>query len=167
MSTKWCGGCEDNLPTNAFYSNKAAYDGLSSRCKECCKKYDKQRRLQHPDIVKASVQRKLERERQDPVRLAKRDLRNRRYELKQYGLTVEDYDTMFDTQGGVCAICGEPPVNGARLVVDHDHETGKVRGLLCSPCNTAVGRLDAVLDWHIKAGEYIARHKEEGVQAEG
>lgn len=57
--------------------------------------------------------------------------------LAQYGLTLADYDRMMAEQGGACSICGSP-LPGAghkRLVVDHCHATGRVRGLLCNPCN--------------------------------
>jgi len=49
--------------------------------------------------------------------------------------TVADYDALFYDQGGVCAICHCPPVAGKSLSVDHDHDTGRVRGLLCDYCN--------------------------------
>ena len=71
--------------------------------------------------------------------------RARRHNLKaNYGLTTEEYDVMLENQGGVCAICGSKPRDilesrHARLHVDHDHETGKVRELLCSSCNRALG----------------------------
>lgn len=58
--------------------------------------------------------------------------------LAKYGLGIADYVALLDSQGGVCAICGSPPQNN-RLAVDHDHVTGDVRGLLCSPCNRHVG----------------------------
>lgn len=53
---------------------------------------------------------------------------------KQLGVSVKDYDRMLAAQGGGCAICGNPPKT-RRLDVDHDHRTGKVRGLLCHRCN--------------------------------
>ena len=63
--------------------------------------------------------------------------------LVQYGLTREDYDRMFEEQKGVCCVCEQPgkPVNNSHrtLVVDHNHTTNKVRGLLCSSCNTGLG----------------------------
>lgn len=52
-------------------------------------------------------------------------------------LTNAEYDGLLERQGGVCAVCGEK--REGRLVVDHDHETGKVRGLLCNFCNVALG----------------------------
>ena len=54
----------------------------------------------------------------------------------RYGITLEDYEAMFARQGGCCVICGE---SGHKLVVDHNHETGKVRALLCHHCNTMIG----------------------------
>lgn len=58
--------------------------------------------------------------------------------LRRYGLAPADYDRLFDEQGGVCAICRQPP--GARsLSVDHCHGTDTVRGLLCSRCNPMLG----------------------------
>lgn len=62
------------------------------------------------------------------------------YLRKTYGITLEDYGAMLAYQGGVCAICGRPPVKQA-LHVDHDHKTKKTRGLLCYNCNhRIVGR---------------------------
>ncbi len=61
-------------------------------------------------------------------------------QLRRYGLTVGDYQAMFDLQAGLCAICQAP--EGARnrsLAVDHCHSTGKVRALLCSGCNAMLG----------------------------
>ena len=57
---------------------------------------------------------------------------------KKYGITPEEYEFLLHKQKGVCKGCGNPP-NGKRLSVDHDHKTGKVRGLLCNHCNIAIG----------------------------
>jgi hypothetical protein len=58
-----------------------------------------------------------------------------------YGISLEDYNRLLAEQGGVCAICKEAQQSGkSRLVVDHDHETNKVRGLLCTNCNTMLGK---------------------------
>jgi len=55
---------------------------------------------------------------------------------RMYNITLEDFETLLKLQGKLCAICKEPKV----LVVDHDHETEKVRGLLCYACNTGLGQ---------------------------
>lgn len=65
--------------------------------------------------------------------------------VKQYGLTPETYSQMAKAQGGVCAICGRHQ-RKQRLSVDHDHETQRVRGLLCSACNRALGRFEWNVD---------------------
>jgi hypothetical protein len=57
---------------------------------------------------------------------------------RTFGISLKDYDKMFDRQGGVCAICGREPVK-QRLCVDHDHVTEEIRGLLCRPCNLILG----------------------------
>lgn len=68
-------------------------------------------------------------------------------------ITYEEYETLFYQQRGVCAICGKSPTKRL-LVVDHDHETGRVRGLLCYYCNT---RLESVenYDWLERAIDYL------------
>jgi hypothetical protein len=57
---------------------------------------------------------------------------------RKRGITVESYETMRDAQGNTCAICKLPDERG-RLCIDHDHVTGKVRGLICRACNLALG----------------------------
>ena len=77
---------------------------------------------------------------------------------KNYGITLETYDALFASQGGVCAICGEPESLGRELSVDHVHdETKRVRGLLCSRCNVAVGHIESLpgLATLIQLLEYI------------
>jgi hypothetical protein len=63
----------------------------------------------------------------------------RTHNYKQYGLSLERYEEMFEEQNGLCAICENPDSTGRLLGVDHDHESGTIRGLLCSNCNTALG----------------------------
>lgn len=66
--------------------------------------------------------------------------------FRKYGMTVGEYDTMFAAQAGKCAICRQPETatrlgKVRKLCVDHDHETGRIRGLLCSDCNFGIGML--------------------------
>jgi hypothetical protein len=56
---------------------------------------------------------------------------------RRYGIDAQEYDALLKEQGGVCAICKSPP-SSKRLSVDHDHDTGTVRGLLCVRCNSRV-----------------------------
>lgn len=73
--------------------------------------------------------------------------------LAEYGLTVERFNTMLAKQGGVCAICQK----SAGACVDHCHITGKVRGLLCAKCNSAIGFLNDDFATLIRAVDYIRR----------
>ena len=68
----------------------------------------------------------------------------RSYELKRkYNLTIEEYNELFVNQCGKCAICGKHQTKlKMSLAVDHCHETGKIRGLLCSNCNRGIGLLN-------------------------
>ena len=61
---------------------------------------------------------------------------------------------MFDNQGGVCAICGNKERNNRNLSVDHNHDTGKVRGLLCELCNRKLGTMEDGM-FYKKALKYL------------
>ncbi|WNL50923.1 recombination endonuclease VII [Synechococcus phage S-CREM2] len=65
--------------------------------------------------------------------------RNRRY-LRDFGISLNEYEAMLTEQKGLCLICKGEDTTGKRLAVDHCHETGKVRGLLCNHCNTGLGK---------------------------
>ena len=86
---------------------------------------------------------------------------------KNFGITLEDYQLMLDKQNGVCAICGQKEkrihrATGApmNLAVDHDHTTGAVRGLLCSPCNHGIGNFFESEVLLSRASEYLKSYKE-------
>lgn len=87
----------------------------------------------------------------------KNKMASRAWRLKNnYGITLEEYDNMLVEQNGVCAICFKEN-NGRLLVVDHNHITGNVRGLLCDACNSGIGTLktDEGIQLLINAIEYI------------
>ena len=72
-------------------------------------------------------------------------VQNRAYNLKsKHGITLADYERMLAQQSGKCAICGSlsPGHNETHFHVDHDHLTGRVRGLLCECCNVGIGYFD-------------------------
>ena len=89
-------------------------------------------------------------------------LRNRKYHLSTYGLTLEKYDEMLNIQGGVCACCGEKETNSSKkyLCVDHCHKTGRARSLLCDRCNRGIGALNDDLDILRKAVLYLEEYSE-------
>ena len=81
------------------------------------------------------------------------------YDLKkQYGIDVVAYDAMLEQQEGKCAICGLPPQKH-RLAVDHCHVSGEVRELLCTECNTGLGRFKDDAEMLQRAVDYIRKHE--------
>lgn len=75
-----------------------------------------------------------------------------------YGITLAEYNHILASQGGGCAICGTKPKRYRRLDVDHDHETGAVRGILCSECNRGIGFLrDSPANLRA-AADYLEKH---------
>jgi hypothetical protein len=90
----------------------------------------------------------------DPATAEARQSATRARRLRQYGFTVEEYEDLLASQQGVCAICGGPP--GARsLHVDHDHQTGENRGLLCHNCNIGLGNFRDDPDLLLAAAAYL------------
>lgn len=77
----------------------------------------------------------------------------------RYGVTRKWFENTLEEQGGVCKICGKTNDSGKRLHVDHNHETGKVRGLLCFRCNHRLGVLEN-REWVEAALAYLAEHEE-------
>jgi len=126
-----CSKCKREFPATREHFHKKG-NGLRSWCKECCRERNK-----------------------DPKRIAwtkNRDL------MKLYGITLDDYNKMFAEQDGKCFICGTHVCStGRALAVDHDHETGKVRGLLCANCNTALGKFNDDVELLKKAIDYLRR----------
>lgn len=85
----------------------------------------------------------------------------REYNLRnKYGMTIADYARMLQEQEGRCAICGSDSPRGryANFAVDHDHETGQVRGLLCYPCNVGLGNYGDDPELLQRAIDYLVQH---------
>lgn len=75
--------------------------------------------------------------------------------LRRFGMSREQYFQLLDLQNDVCAICGHPPKGKTRLSIDHCHKTEMIRGLLCDPCNMAIGALQDDPYLCFKAAEYL------------
>jgi hypothetical protein len=136
-----CSACKESKPLSEFHSDRSRDNGHRRKCKPCYNGHARRQNRVHPDRQRENTRRYQERH---PGRQAEV---YRRWWLKRYGITVHDYARLLEEQHGVCAACGQPertpnPRNGYRLLaVDHDHETGRVRGLLCVNCNKALGHL--------------------------
>lgn len=133
---KTCSRCKANMELANFSRSKAQADGMHNVCKSCTKQYN--------DANKEKAW--------------ARNLKSR------YGITPEQYEAMFIAQNGCCKICGtdDPGVNGwgkrTRFAVDHDHATGNVRALLCSPCNGMLGLANDNTSVLRNAIQYLEEH---------
>jgi Recombination endonuclease VII len=161
-----CLECEIEKPESEFFrDNRKKYGArIQAKCKVCV-----QRRAVTSRLSNLERFRKWERDsksRRSPEKKEAARLRTRHYTLKyNFGMTIDDLSTMLSAQNGECAVCEDSIVvsvsgKGSRTVacVDHDHETGKVRGLLCHSCNTALGLFKDDKILLLKAFEYLKDH---------
>ncbi len=111
-----CAGCEASLPVGSPRQRRY--------CDDCRVEKKRVREAVYYQVNKEAIRRRA-----DPEKRRNWDLQ------KRYGITVEGYDRLYDEQEGRCAACQ----NERTLIVDHDHETSVVRGLLCQSCNLALG----------------------------
>jgi hypothetical protein len=119
MELKVCSKCLIEKPLSEYHKRSNRPCGVRSQCKQCYKDYPKQ--------------------------FKRREGYSRQYDLmKSYGITVDEYNKLLESQSGVCSICKttKPSSDASRkkfFSVDHCHHTGKIRGLLCDCCNRALG----------------------------
>lgn len=133
---KICVKCGVEWPLSNFYKVSAVKSGLDSSCKPCTRAKKLAWRTANFDRIAAQSRARYDR---DKALILARGKEQRM--ARKYGISATDYERMSAEQGGVCAICQR--LNNGRwdsgLYVDHDHATGRVRGLLCFSCNTALG----------------------------
>lgn len=127
-----CMKCKEMKPTTAFSLYRTSARGYQRVCKACMSQANKELR-KRPGFKERKNAMAREWHRKIPDR-------RRRSQLKYaYGITLEQYESMYWDQLGRCGICEELPKAGIYLEVDHCHETTRVRGLLCSQCNVGLG----------------------------
>lgn len=172
---KRCPRCNVDKPLDEFHRGSARADGRQTYCKACVSEKQKEnrkaenergRRYSLSEHGKAR-RRKYVVENRDAINKAHRRWKSKpeekaksreRWLTYRYGITESEFAAMLNTQGHVCGICAEPAPAGKRLHVDHDHATGAVRGLLCGPCNRAIGLFKESRTLLFKAVEYIDAH---------
>ena len=150
-----CRGCDAEKPIDEYWREPNRLDGLQPKCKTCIRE---QKRLWWGNNGEAVLRKR----RENPIPPTEEFRRYQRdWQLrKRYGITQEDFERMALSQNHLCAICGEIPSGtdkrGDLLHVDHCHDTGVVRGLLCNRCNIGISNLKhdpAILR---NAAEYLA-----------
>lgn len=140
-SGRVCNRCSRRLKWESFAINSKGVNNRKSICKYCSNKDQK------------SLYRR--RAKEDPV--AFRD-RQRYTEIwKKYKLSKEAFEKLEKSQGYRCACCGKPKKDGVNMVVDHCHDTGIVRGLLCRNCNSGIGKLGDTKEGVFKALRYLEK----------
>ena len=129
--TKRCTKCGLEKSLEEFCKKKKSKDGLSWHCSDCRREDN----YKNKEGVRNSIL------------------------YKKYGISSEEYDLILLEQDYRCAICGkEIATNGRRLSVDHSHETGNVRGLLCDDCNKGIGMLGDSVYMLRKAVKYLLEY---------
>lgn len=140
---KRCSKCHELKDESLFCKHRKEPDGLYSQCKTCTKEVNKKRYWSDPEASKKTAKAWKESHREivqakGREYYAQNKHKERNWRLKKtYGITLDDYDNMLKSQNGVCAVCGSS--SDKSFHVDHNHKTGKVRGLLCDKCNKALG----------------------------
>ena len=140
-----CVQCHWALPLSEFYKRPSSPRGHKTTCGKCIYIQIKTK----PNRRERSIAYSRQYRKDNP-----RTVRGYYFKYK-YGITADDYDFMYAGQKGCCLICGK---HKNKLIIDHDHVSGMVRGLLCSGCNTGIGQLQDNVDILTKAIEYINRH---------
>lgn len=99
---------------------------------------------------------KKNRERYDSASAKDRHLK------RQFGISLEEYNALVQSQGGLCALCGKACPSGRSLAVDHCHSTHEVRGLLCMNCNNGLGRFKDNPELLRRAAQYLEEGERHG-----
>ena len=137
---KRCTRCGAIKTLKSFSTEQRAKDGKRSACKRCLTNEQKKRYVENPPPYEAK--------------------KRRQKSLAVYGLSLEDFDNMLKEQDYKCAICRIEEKYSAkqRFHVDHDHDTGKVRALLCNRCNKGLGMFQDSSEFCDKAADYLREH---------
>ena len=140
---KTCYKCKKEKSLEDFPKDNTRADGRSRECKACKARTAREYRIREQEQI------------------------NARKQLKERGVTEEQYQAMVTLQGNVCAICGTSDTRAgdrrcARWTIDHDHDTGLVRGLLCPSCNRGIGQLGDDVDRLRAAIAYLENHQARG-----
>ncbi len=134
MDSKVCSRCGIDKPFSEYPKRADRPIGVRPACRECQRKIDTQYRT---------------------TEKGKRKTRKQLWKQAGINITYEEYTKKYETVGGRCEICGDLKDN---LCVDHDHRTGIIRGLLCTPCNLAIENLKESPEIMNNAITYIKKY---------
>lgn len=185
---KTCTICKIPKELSEFTKDKNGRDGLKSGCRPCLTAAKKEQRRRNPEAAKRAVLKWQSANREKVREITKKyraslpiEIKRERYRKwarankkrvaflarrsafrRKYGLSLGGYDSILASQSGLCAICHAPPTpencKCGLLVVDHCHKSGKVRGLLCSNCNSGLGFFKESTQFLLHARHYVYDH---------
>lgn len=145
-ATKVCSVCKLIKVLAEFHKSKSTKDGHCYRCKTCDYqariKYRTERKLQYQFVTR------------------------KEYRKRVYGLTDDNFNAIWDKQNGKCPVCDKLLTDGlgtnhlpSKAVIDHCHDTGRIRGILCTMCNKGLGLLGDNVHGLTKAIQYLRQHE--------
>lgn len=173
MAEKRCRVCGESKSLDQFHRAKGMRDGHRNECLDCFRLMSRERYKRDPAKAIAQVKRwqqanadrlnayRRERRLEPAVKRQQRD----GYYRRTYGISADEFDAMLDAQGGRCAICGVQPERLASMHVDHDHEHGHLRGLLCLSCNQGLGQFRDDPSLLLRAVVYLRQRRADGTRA--
>lgn len=139
MDTKECTVCGKTKPVSDFHLRSKTQPWPKSACKECHRSRARQYWKNKPLSKEEQKEKNLQR---------------------SFGIGLKEYNQMLQEQNNSCAICGKNADSLSRsLAVDHDHTSGKIRGLLCMYCNTALGKFEDNKTNLLNAVSYLERNE--------
>jgi len=132
---KVCKTCNKEKHKTEFYQDKNGKEGLRFECKNCVRIRGKNWRKNNKHVWQNTLL------------------------LKKYGLSQQEFSDMKQSQNGKCAICQCVLIDGKMTCVDHCHMTGKIRGILCTNCNVALGHFKDSIPLMESAIQYLKGHQ--------
>ncbi len=147
----YCPHCNSEKPDEEFrYREIKGRKYPSPYCKDCTRTYQRERRRDR--VAEGWVEPRRTTEENTRLSWLRR--------LKLLGITEAEYNAMLTAQDHRCAICrtDKPWTRSGVWAVDHDHATGKVRGLLCHSCNLGLGKFNDDIETLLAAAEYVQSH---------
>ena len=142
---KPCSTCGEPKDLDQYYAHPHTHDGLQTVCKSC-----------HAKTSSAGYRKMSQTE---------KDRRNARSKAARYGMSLDEMLAYVDAHNGLCDVCGKPDETHRKatwtnkLTFDHDHVSGKLRGMLCSRCNIAIGSVEDNPETLYALAEYIERFR--------
>lgn len=142
-----CNACGQRKSVDLFYVNRNRSDGRCTICKSCSN-------IKHAEWCRSNQKRASELKKASEAKKPEQYAQMKRigHWRRKYGLSAADVSERISNQKGQCPICFHPL---KKFFIDHDHKTGKIRGILCPGCNTAIGLLHESKECFLRAFSYL------------